>query len=292
MLTEELIRKVRRIEWVARKRSRDVLSGTYHSAFKGQGIEFAGVREYVPGDDVRFIDWNVSGRSGRLQIKEFIEERELTVMLLVDLSASQGFFSGDRSKKEVAAEIAALLAFTAQMNHDKVGALLFTDRVESWIPPRKGRTHLLRLVREVLDFQPQSRGTDLGGALSALNRVLKKRSILFLLSDFWDRGYEIPLRMVARRHEVIALQIQDDREVSWPMEGLVRFRDAETGKTMLVDASSRRFQEHLAVRLGTHQKAVEEGLARQQVDHVLIPARGDYEKALFRYFERRKRRHR
>lgn len=256
MFTEETRRQIRRIEIATAKLVDEMFAGKYQSLFKGRGIEFAEVREYQPGDDIRSIDWNLTARFGRPFVKKNDEDRELTVMLAVDVSASLAFGSGARSKREMASEIAAILAFSALRNNDKVGLLLFTDRVEKYIPPRKGRRHALRLIREILDPEPQGTGTDLRAALDYLNRVQKRRAVVFLLSDFLgDRGLPADpmapepdprlvaaLRLTQQRHDLSAFRLTDPREEAMPRMGRVRLRDLETGRMLVLDTSSAEFQ--------------------------------------------------
>src|SRR4051812_26299740 len=221
MLTDELMREVRRLQVRTRRRVEGLFAGEYHSAFKGRGIEFADVREYEPGDDVRSIDWNVTARTGRTFIKRFTEERELTVILAVDLSGSGTFGSSGKSKSRTAVELAAVLALAAATNNDRVGLLIFTDQVELFLPPRKGRTHLLRLLRELLNFGPRSRGTDVAGAVDHLSRMLRKRALVFLVSDFLAPPFERELRLASKKHELIAVSIADPRETEMPKAGLI-----------------------------------------------------------------------
>src|ERR1051325_10349719 len=233
MLPREIIRQIRRLQLRARRAVEDVLGGEYRSIFKGTGIAFEEVREYQPGDDIRTIDWNVTARMGHPFIKRFVEERELTVLLALDCSGSQHFGTRLQQKREVAAELAAVVAFSAISNSDKVGLIQFTDRVEKFVPPRKGTRHVLRLIRDVLFFQPQGRGTSLRNALDYLNRVLHRRAIIFLLSDFIEQGFERALKRTARRHDLIAIRITDIRERELPNVGLIDLEDAETGGRVL-----------------------------------------------------------
>jgi uncharacterized protein (DUF58 family) len=236
-LDTELIRKIRRIHITTNHLVNNAMAGQYHSAFKGRGVEFAEVREYQPGDEIRAIDWNVTARMGRPFVKEFQEERELTVMLLVDVSAS-GLFGTARPKNEAAAELAATLSFSAIKNQDKVGLCLFTDRVEKYIPPKKGRGHVWRVIEEVLEFKPERRGTDLSRPLEYLNRVLRRRAVCFLISDFLaPRSFEKPLRIAGRRHDMIAVTVIDARETELPRVGLIELEDEETGERLEVDTS-------------------------------------------------------
>lgn len=233
----EILRKVRRIEFRTRRLVNSVFAGEYHSVFRGHGMAFAEVRDYQPGDDVRTIDWNVTARMGHPYVKVFDEERELTVMLMVDASASGDFGTVRQMKGEIAVEICALLAFSAIQNNDRVGLIIFTDDVEVFIPPKKGRKHVLRVIRELLYFRPSRRGTNVAAALDYLNRVTTRRSVVFLVSDLMDEGYEKSLRVAGRRHDVVPVVVQDPRERHLPDIGLVLLEDAETGEEILVDTS-------------------------------------------------------
>src|ERR1700730_16652240 len=243
MLPREVIRQIRRLQIKARRAVEDLVGGEYHSIFKGMGIAFEEVREYQPGDDIRSIDWNVTARMGHPFIKRYIEERELTVMLLVDCSASHQFGTRLQQKREVAAELAAVLAFSAISNNDKVGLVALTDRVERFVAPRKGTRHVLRLIRDILFFQAVRPGTCLRTGLDYVNRVLRRRSIVFLLSDFLDRDFERALKQTGRRHDLIGVHISDEREDALPAVGLLELEDAETGARLLVDTGSRRVRE-------------------------------------------------
>jgi len=234
MTTEEILKKVRKIEIISRKISNETFAGEYQSAFKGRGMEFAEVREYQAGDDIRFIDWNVSSRMGKLFVKQFTEERELSLILAIDLSASLNFFSGSKSKKEIAAEISAIIAFTAMLNKDKVGLLIYTNQVELYVPPKKGKTHLLRLIREILSFSPKGKGTSINTGLSYLNRILKKKSIVFLISDFIDTGFDKPLKIASKKHDLVAINISDQRESEIPKKGIFMLRDIETNNDFYI----------------------------------------------------------
>src|SRR5262245_26108117 len=239
MLPHEVLRQIRRLQLRARRAVEDLLGGEYHSVFKGMGIAFEEVREYLPGDDIRTIDWNVTARMGHPFIKRFVEERELTVLLLVDCSGSQQFGTQLQQKREVAAELAALLAFSAVSNTARFCLPAFTARVARFVPPRKGTRHVLRLIRDVLFFQPEHRGTSLREALDYLNRVQHRRAIVFLLSDFLDTGYERLLKRTGRRHDLVAVRITDPREEDLPPVGLLSVEDAETGRAVLADTSRR-----------------------------------------------------
>lgn len=286
-----VLRGVRRIELGSRRLVQDIFGGEYHSAFKGLGIEFSEVREYVPGDDVRTIDRNVSARMQNPFVKVFHEERELSVVFLVDQSASTRFGSTDRSRAEVQAELVATLAFSAIANGDKVGCCLVTDRVEKWVPPGKGRSHVLRVVREVLFGRPAGRKTSLAEGLELIARIQKRRSIVFVVSDFLDHGYETALAVAARRHDLIPLVLIDPAERELPNVGLVEVEDLETGVRRLVDTSDRATREAHAARF--HQRLeveLPDSMRRAGVQPVLLPMDGDYIQPLHRYFQRRIRR--
>ncbi len=290
MLPREIVRRIRRIQITTSRLVNESLAGEYHSVFKGRGMEFDEVREYQHGDDIRTIDWNVTSRTGHPFVKRYVEERELTVMLLVDVSASGVFGSADKTKAEVAAEISALLAFCAIKNHDRVGAILFTDRVEKFIPPRRGSTHVLRVIRELLFYRPERQGTRIQQALEHLNLVVRKRAVVFLISDLLDQGFEPPLKVANRRHDVVIIQIADPREREIPDVGILELRDAETGEVMCVDTS-------LATVRAAYRGNWERNLENQQrlfrshrIDHVLIDAAEPYDIPLVRFFEERTRR--
>jgi uncharacterized protein (DUF58 family) len=235
MLPKEIIRKVRRIEIRTKKLVNDVFSGEYHSIFKGRGMEFEEVREYQPGDDIRIIDWNVTARYGYPFVKKFTEERELTVMLLVDASSSGEFGTAQRMKGEIAAELCSVLAFSAIKNNDKVGMIIFTDKIEKYIPPKKGSSHVLRLIREVLYFKPEDQRTDINCALEFLGRIIKRRCVVFLVSDFLNTGFEKMLSIANKRHDIIAIKIVDPREIELPNVGFIELEDTETGEEILID---------------------------------------------------------
>ena len=242
MQTRELLKQVRHIEIKTRGLVNEVFSGEYHSVFKGRGMEFSEVREYQPGDDIRNIDWNVTARFSHPYVKIFEEERELTVMLLVDMSGSLIFGSVDKTKQQIAAELSAILAFSAMKNNDKVGLIMFTDRIEKFIPPRKGKSHVLRIIREVLSFEARGNMTDIKGALEYFNSAIKKRSITFLISDFIDEGYERILKIVGRKHDLIGVVLSDPREIEFPPAGLIQFKDAETNQVRFIDTSDKRLR--------------------------------------------------
>ncbi len=289
--TKEILRKVRRIELHTRGLVNQVFSGEYHSVFKGRGMEFTEVREYQFGDDIRTIDWNVSARFNHPYVKVFEEERELVVMFLVDLSRSQAFGSAEQFKKEVAAELCAVLAFSAMKNNDKVGVILFTDRIEKFIPPKKGRQHVLRIIREVLAFEPEGPGTDIKNVLEYFHQVIKKRSIAFLVSDFLDDGYEKPLRIVARKHDLIAVHMIDAVEEGLPASGLVKVQDAETGREQWVDFSVSALRARYAAGIAEEQKRRERMFLTSGVDLIRIRTDKPYIQPLVEFFKMRERRY-
>jgi len=290
MIPREILKQVRRIEISTRGLVNDVFSGEYHSVFKGRGMSFAEVREYAYGDDVRAIDWNVTARTGAPFVKIFEEERELTVMLLVDLSASGDFGTRGRMKSELAVEICALLAFSAIKNNDKVGLVIFSDHVEKFVPPRKGRGHVLRVLRELLYHRPEGRGTDIGQALEYLARVQRKRAVTFLVSDFRDQGFEKALAVAGRRHDLVAVRIEDPREHEMPPVGLVELEDPETGGRVVVNTSSPRFRSAFGAVNAKRRADLDRALRRSKVDVIDVETGRPYVKALMRFFEQRMRR--
>ena len=292
MLPREIIRKIRRIEITTNRLVNESLAGEYHSVFKGRGMEFDEVREYQHGDDIRSIDWNVTSRTGQPHVKRYVEERELTVMLLVDASASGAFGSALKMKGEIAAEISALLAFSATKNNDRVGAILFTDHVEKFIPPRRGRKHVLRVIRELLYYRPIGRGTRIQKALERLNLLIRKRAVVFLISDLLDQGYEQALKVANRKHDLIGIQIYDPREQELPDVGILELRDAETGEIMLVDTAIRKVRELYRQNWESNQTRQTRLFKLHQIDHVLINAARPYDVPLVRFFEERARRQR
>ena len=290
MIPRETLKKIRRIEIRTRRSVNDVFAGRYHSVFKGQGMEFPEVREYVPGDDIRSIDWNVTARTGSPHVKKFTEERELTVMLLVDVSASNRFGSTAQLKRDLAAEIAAVLAFSAIANHDRVGLILFSDRVEKHVPPAKGATHVLRVVSEILNAKPSSPKTDLEPALRYLNQVVRRRSVAFLISDFIAPPCERLLRVTARRHDLVSLVIGDKRESALPAVGLVDFEDAETGQRIVVDTSHAPSRRALLARQTERRQALLRQLSRARSDAIELNAGERYDRELVRFFRTREKR--
>jgi uncharacterized protein (DUF58 family) len=289
MFTTELMNKIRRIEIRSRRLVNDSFAGEYHSVFKGRGMEFDEVRPYLPGDEVRTIDWNVTARMGQPFVKKYVEERELTVMLVVDASGSGDFASEGRFKRELAAELASVLSFSATTNKDKVGLLIFTDRVELYIPPRKGRRHVLRLIRDLLAFQPERNGTDIKMALDTINQLLKRRSIVFLVSDFFDdpERYSKSLFMTNRKHDVIAIDLHDRLETEIADVGLLALEDAESGELVWLDTSDPAWRQSFALQTSTFESAKRRTLASADVDRVAIRTDQDYAKALTIFFQKR-----
>jgi uncharacterized protein (DUF58 family) len=289
MLPPELLQHVRRIHIRSRRLVQEVFAGMYHSAFKGHGMEFAEVREYDAGDDVRHIDWNVTARRGQPYIKRYVEERELTVMLLVDLSASGQFGSVQRLKIDLATELCAVLALSAITNHDKVGLLLFTDQIEKFLPPQKGKHHVLRVIREVLYFQPRHRRTDIGRALEYLQQVSHRRTVSFLVSDFLATGYEKPLRIARRRHDMIPISITDRRELSLPRLGFMTLQDLESGEFLVVDTSSAtvrtRYEQRRAAAVAQRQRT----FRSLGLDAIEVQTDTSYMPSLLRFFHQRER---
>jgi uncharacterized protein (DUF58 family) len=286
----EVLRQVRLIELRTRRLVNSLFAGEYRSIFKGYGMEFAEVREYNPGDEVRSIDWNVTARMGRPFVKRYIEERELTVMLVVDLSGSSQFGTVSRFKAEMAIELAAVLTMSAVRNNDRVGALLFTDHVEHVVPPGKGRRHALRIIRDVLVHQPEGKGTDIGGALEYLNRLLPHRAIVFVISDLIDPGLERPLKYLSRRHDVVVASLEDPAEWNLPDIGVARFVDPETGQVVSVDTSDRRVREGFQQASEAERAARRQLLRRLAIDEVPVNTKDGYLEALLRFFRARGRR--
>ena len=297
MLPRDLIKAVKRLEIVARRAVNDRLAGQYHSVFKGRGMDFLDVREYQPGDDIRSIDWNVSARLDDLYVKRFVEERELTVFLMVDVSGSQLFGSASQRKREAAAELGALIAFSAITNNDRVGLMTFTDCVEAFIPPKKGRKHVLRVITTILggreggDDHGRGRGTDLKAALDYLSRIQRKRAVVFIVSDFLDAGFERSLHVANRRHEVVPIVVRDPMEENLPDMGIVQLEDPESGDLVLLDTSNRR------VRQAFHEAALAQRLRREKLFRRLrlhfvdVRTDEDHIEPLVQYFRLRARRH-
>ena len=291
MDTRELLKKVRQLEIRTRGLVNQVFSGEYHSVFKGRGMAFSEVREYQIGDEVRTIDWNVTARLNHPFVKVFEEERELTVMLVVDMSGSQEFGSHATLKRDVAVEIGAVLAFSAMKNNDKVGLLLFTDRIELYVPPRKGRSHSLRIVRELLSFEPTSRTTSISTALEYLTHVQKKRSIVFLISDFIDSDYDAALRIAGRKHDLVGLVLNDPRERELPAAGLLELKDAETGRVRVIDSSDQRLRDAYRTYREGFQRSRRSVFLKSRLDAVEIRIDEPYLKPLSDFFRRREKRY-
>lgn len=290
MLTSEQLKAVRKIQIRTSHLVSDLFAGQYHSVFKGQGMEFAEVRQYLPGDDVRTIDWNVTARTGTPHVKRFEEERELTVMLLVDTSASTHFGTVKQLKSEMAAELAAVFAFSAITNNDKVGLVMFSDRIELALRPKKGTRHVLRVIRDVLSFEPQGRGTDIGLALEHLNHVTKRRCVTFVLSDFLDVGLQRSLLVANRRHDIIAVVLDDPREENLPNVGLIQVEDPETGERVVVDTSDPRVRREFEEASVLRRRQRDLLLRSVDVDAIVVRTDRPYAEALMRFFRMRERR--
>jgi uncharacterized protein (DUF58 family) len=290
MLTKELLKQVRQIEIRTKGIVNEIFSGEYHSVFKGRGMEFSEVRDYQIGDDIRSIDWNVSARFGHPYVKVFEEERELTLMLLVDLSGSLVFGSIDKTKQQIAAELTAILAFSALKNNDKVGLILFTDDIEKFVPPRKGKSHVLRIIREIISFEPQGNKTNIKRALEYFNLSVKKKSIVFLISDFIDEGYDKILRIVSKKHDLISIHLEDPRERELLKGGLIKFRDAETQEIRYLDTSNKTVQEHFKKKLEERENLQNELFKKSRVDTINIDIASSYVRPLIDFFKLREKR--
>ena len=294
MVDTEILKKVRKIEIKTRGLSSEIFAGKYHSAFKGRGMSFSEVREYRIGDDVRDIDWNVTARSRNPHIKIYEEERELTMMLLVDVSGSRMFGTTDKLKKNVATEIAAVLAFSAAENNDKIGCVFFSDKVEKFIPPKKGRNHILHIIRELIEFRPENKRTDIGQALRFFTNAMKKHTTVFLLSDFMDidkeghkARFEDALKIITNKHDIVGIRVYDPRESTLPDVGALELVDAETRERIWVDTSSQRVREHYARHWQESQFIIDNVLMRYKVDNVAVATDEDYVKALIKLFKKR-----
>ena len=290
MLSQELLKKVRRIEITTKRVVNDVMSGQYRSHFKGHGVQFSEHRLYVPGDDVRHIDWKVSARSQQPFLKKFDEERELTVLLVVDISASEAFGTTKKLKSEVLAEIGGMLAYAASYTGDKVGVILFSGEVEKIIPPKRGRTHVLRVIRELLAYEPRTRGTDLTSALESARRILKHSSVVFLLSDFLASGYEQQLRRLARKHDVVAVWVGDEKEKNLRDADWLSLEDPETGETCFVDSNSYGFKKWIEEFNKTHDQRTQSAFLTKRIETLRLTTQEDYGEALVRFFSIRRRR--
>jgi len=288
--TSALLKKVRKIEIKTKGLSNHIFAGEYHTAFKGKGMAFSEVREYQPGDDIRSIDWNVTARYNSPFVKVFEEEREMTVMLLIDVSGSGNFGTQEQFKRELATELAAILAFSAINNNDKVGVIFFTEKVEQFIPPKKGKSHILRIIREVLAFEPTGKGTDIAGALEYFSAVIKKRSICFILSDFMSKEFDRPLKIASKKHDLVALRIHDTREDTLPNIGLVPMQDAETEKMLFVDTSNKKVRDNFAKNRAQSTDKLRKLFPASGVDLIDITTGTDYVKPLINFFKTRGKR--
>lgn len=287
METAELLKKVRKIEIKTRGLSSQIFSGEYHSAFKGRGMAFSEVREYTPGDDIRTIDWNVTARFNTPFVKVFEEERELNVVLLVDVSASGNFGTQKQTKQDLITELCAVLAFSASTNNDKIGVIFFSDKIEKFIPPKKGKSHILRIIRELINFEPENKGTNITLALKFLTNAIKKRSIAFIISDFIDTGFEDAVKIANKKHDIVALRIYDRAEMQIPKIGLVKLKDNETGKIKWVDTSSDSFQKELKVQQLRTENKLKDTFSRAGVDFAKISTEEGYVKPLMNLLKRR-----
>ena len=291
MIPKEILKKVQKIQIYTNRMVNDILAGEYQSTFKGSGIEFDEVREYQVGDDIRTIDWNVTARTGHPFVKRFVEERELTVMLMVDVSSSGYFGSTSKLKNEIAAELCALLAFSAIKNNDKVGLIIFTDRIEKFIPPKKGKKHVLRVIRELLFFKPERSRTDIDLGLSYLNRVLTRKSVVFMVSDFLSEGYEKALRVANRKHDIIAVDIIDPRELEMPALGFVELMDAETGESIIVDTYDSKLRKGFTLLTSMELQKRRDLFKSMNVDLIEIRTDKSYVDPILKFFRMREKRH-
>ena len=287
MESSELIKKVRKIEIKSRGLSTHIFSGEYHSKFKGRGMAFSEVREYQPGDDIRTIDWNVTARFSHPFVKVFEEEREMTVMLLVDVSASENFGTKKQLKQDLLTELCAVLSFSAMQNNDKIGVIFFSDKIEKFVSPQKGRKHVLRIIRELIEFKPSSKGTDITYALRYFNNMIKKRCTAFLISDFIDTGFDDALKIACRKHDLVAIRVFDEREMELPKVGLLNIQDCETGKTIWVDSSSDKFRKFFMNESRNRVDNLLTNFRKNGVDHTSIATHENYVKPLIDLFKRR-----
>ena len=287
MESSELIKKVRKIEIKSRGLSTQIFSGEYHSKFKGRGMAFSEVREYQPGDDIRTIDWNVTARFSHPFVKVFEEEREMTVMLLVDVSASEKFGTKKQLKQDLLTELCAVLALSAMQNNDKIGVIFFSDKIEKFVSPQKGRTHVLRIIRELIEFKPTNKGTDIAYALRYFNNMIKKRCTAFLISDFIDQGFEDALKIACRKHDLVAIRLYDEREMELPKVGLINVMDSETGKTVWVDSNNEEFRKYFMSEARKREENLLTSFRKNGVDHTSIATNQNYVKPLIDLFKRR-----
>jgi uncharacterized protein (DUF58 family) len=290
METSELLKKVRKIEIKSRGLSNQIFSGEYHSAFKGKGMAFSEVREYMAGDDIRTIDWNVTARLNTPYVKVFEEERELNVVLLVDVSASGDFGTQQQLKRDLITELCAVIAFSASTNNDKIGVIFFSDRIEKFIPPKKGKTHILRIIRELLNLNPEGKGTNISIALKFLTNAIKKKSIAFLISDFYDEGFNDAIKIANKKHDLVALRIFDKAETVIPNLGLVKIKDNETGKIIWVNTRNKKFRDSFEMNNKNFEKELKEIFIRSGVDNTKIDTTNGYVKPLMSLFKKRESR--
>ena len=291
MIPSEIIKKVRLIEIKTRHIVNNLFGGEYHSAFKGMGMEFAEVREYYPGDDIRAIDWNVTARTGKPFIKKFDEERELTVMLMIDVSASGFFGTGELLKSDVMIELASILSFSAINNNDKVGLLLFSDRIEKYIPPKKGKSHVLRVIREMIYHRAKDRDTDIAFALEHIQRVLKRKSIIFLISDFWDDSFQQAMKLINKKHDLINIQILDKAEYSIPKVGFVKINDVESQSSFWIDTNNSYVQSTISNKIKLHNNIFHAFCNKHKIDFISINTAQGYLQPLEQFFNNRMQRH-
>jgi len=290
MIPKEILHTIRRIQITTSRMVTDVFAGHYHSVFKGQGMEFEEVREYQPGDDIRSIDWNVTARTGRPFIKKFMEERELTIMLLFDMSGSTYFGSVNKLKRQLAAELCSLLAMSAIKNNDRVGLIAFTDRIEKFVPPRKGLSHVLRIIREALYFEPEGKATDIGGALEYLGRVTNRSTVTFLISDFYDKDYKKPLSIAGKRHDIVAISITDPRETELPDIGIISLEDPETGRNFMLDTSNASVRKDYNAASRRMLDERQQLFRSTGIDHIAVRTDVPYARELYKFFRMRERR--
>jgi uncharacterized protein (DUF58 family) len=287
METSDLLKKVRKIELKTRGLSNHIFAGEYHTAFKGRGMAFSEVREYQPGDDIRTIDWNVTARFNTPFIKVFEEERELTVLLIIDVSGSKNFGTQKQMKQELVTELSAVLAFSAIQNNDKIGVIFFSDKVEKFIPPKKGKSHILRIIRELIAFEPENKGTDIGEALRYFNNVIKKRAVCFVISDFMGDNFEAPLKIANKKHDVVTISINDKREEELPDIGLIQMKDAETGEVKWIDTGNKSIRQNYKKNYLRNKEEVNQLFKNSGVDSIQLRTDMDYIKPLIQFFKRR-----
>ena len=287
METSELLKKVRKIELKTRGLSNHIFAGEYHTAFKGRGMAFSEVREYQAGDDIRTIDWNVTARFNNPFVKIFEEEREMTVILMIDVSGSKNFGTQNQMKQELVTELSAVLAFSAIQNNDKIGVIFFSDKVEKFIPPKKGKSHILRIIRELIAFEPQNKGTDIGEALRYFNNVIKKRSVCFVISDFMAEGFDAPLKIANKKHDIVSIRIHDPREEELPNVGLIQMIDAETNQVKWIDTSHKNIRESYHKNYINTEKTINQLFKSSGVDTIQLRTDKDYIKPLIHFFKRR-----